>query len=334
MNRPIQDGFFLVWRQQRLVWWIFFVNLVLGLLAGLIPRTVLHTALDHSLYSQQLSNGFDVSVFLELLSKPEISATPWTSGSAIVGIIFLFYMLFLSGGILSAFHLDRRFTRGQFFEFCGDFFWRMVRLLLCAIIPFGIVFGLFSGVNTISGKMASNAPREMQGFWVQVLGTFGVILVGLFVRAWFDLAQARTVIDHVRGMFVLTFRCFVLSLRNVPRFILMYLVTTVFAAIAMVVSWYVWLGIPHTSFGASWLLLELLSLLLIAVRLWQRAAMVLWYDNYAELHAPSVLPPTAPLPPSVFVELERAPVDLASQEGLSADVSLPPPPSEPEDRKP
>ena len=334
MNRPIQDGFFLVWRQQRLVWWIFFVNLVLGLLAGLIPRTVLHTALDQSLHSQQLSKGFDVSVFLELLSKPEMSSTPWTAGSAIVGVIFLFYMLFLSGGILSAFHHDRRFTPGQFFEFCGDFFWRMVRLLLCSIIPFGIVFGLLSGVNTISGKMASNAANEMQGFWVQVLGTVVVILVGLFVRAWFDLAQARTVIDHVRGMFVLTFRSFVLSLRNVPRFILMYLVTTVFAAIAIVLSWYVWLGIPHTSFAASWLLLELLSLLLIAVRLWQRAAMVLWYDNYAQLHAPAVLPPPAPLPPPVFVELERAQVDLASQEGLPADVRLPPPPSEPEDRKP
>ncbi len=334
MNRPIQDGFFLVWRQQRLVWWIFFVNLVLGLLAGLIPRAVLHTTLDQSLYSQQLSKGFDASVFLELLSKPEISATPWTAGSVIVGIIFLFYMLFLSGGILSAFHLDRRFTRGQFFEFCGDFFWRMVRLLLCSIIPFGIVFGLFSAVNTISRKMASNAPREMQGFWVQVLGTFGAILVGLFVRAWFDLAQARTVIDHVRGMFVLTFRSFVLSLRNVPRFIMMYLVTTVFAAIASALSWYVWLGIPHTSFGASWLLLELLSLLLIAVRLWQRAAMVLWYDNYAELHAPAVLPPAAPLPPSVFVELERAPVDLTSEEGLPADVIDPPSPSEPGDPKP
>lgn len=122
MNRPIRDGFFLVWRHQRIVWWIFFVNLVLAFLASITPRIILHPVLDKSLYSEQLSKGFDLSVFGELLSRPDISATPWATSSFVVGVIFLFYMLFLSGGLLSAYQHDRKFTRGQFFEFCGDFF--------------------------------------------------------------------------------------------------------------------------------------------------------------------------------------------------------------------
>jgi hypothetical protein len=332
MNRPIHDGFFLVWRHQRLVWWIFLVNLVLGLLASITPRTVLHSTLDQNFYAQHLSRGFDAAVLIELLNKPEISATPWTIGSAIVGVIFLFYMLFLSGGVLSVYRHDRKFTRGQFFEFCGDFFWRMVRLLLCSIIPFGIVFGLLSAVNAISGKMANNAPNEMQGFWFQVVGTFVVLLIGMFVRGWFDLVQARTVIDHVRGMFVLTFRSLVLALRNSARIVIIYLVTTIVAAIAIVLTWYLWLTIPHTSFGASWLLLEVLGLLLIGIRLWQRAAMVLWYENYAELHAPPAVLPPAPPPPPVFVETERVPVEVVPAEGIPADIILPPPP-DPQDPK-
>jgi hypothetical protein len=323
MNRPIQDGFSLVWRHQRLVWWIFFVNLVLGFLASVTPRAILHSALDKNIYSEQLSKRFDAFVFIELLTKPDISATPWAVGSVVVGLVFLFYILFISGGVLSVYHHDRKFTRGQFFEFCGDFFWRMVRLLLCSIIPFGIVLSLLSGVNAISGKMATNAASDTQGFWFQVIGSFVVLLMGLFVRAWFDLAQARTIIDHVRGMFALTLRSFVLALRNIPRFLFMYLVTTVVAGIAIVAAWYLWLSIPHTSFGASWLLLQLLSLLLIGIRLWQRAAMVLWYDNYAQLQAPPVILPPAPLPPSAFIEVESTPVEAAPA-GIPAEVILPP----------
>lgn len=326
MNRPIRDGFFLVARHQRIVWWIFFVNLVLGFLASVTPRTILHTALDRNFYSQQLGRGFDGTVFSELLTRPEISITPWATGSFVVGVIFLLYMLFISGGVLSAYQHDRKFTRGQFFEFCGDFFWRFVRLMLCSVIPFGIVFGLLSGVNYISGKLSDNAPADRQGFWVQVFGTLVVILIGLFVRAWFDLAQARTVIDHVRGMFFLTFRSLWLSLRHLPRFVFMYFVPALVAAVAIAATWYVWLTIPHTSFGASWILLEVLSLLLIGLRLWQRASMVLWYENYAELHAPPVLAAPAPLPLPVFVD-----ADNSLTESVPPRPEPPPPAGETED---
>jgi hypothetical protein len=305
MNRPLIDGFSLVWRHQRLVWWIFFVNLFLGFLASIAPRVALHSPLDKSFYSQQLSQHFDVTVFMELLTKPEVSLTPAIAGSAVVGFIFVFYMLFLSGGIVSVYNMDRKLTRGEFFESCGTFFWRLFRLLLCSVIPFGVAFALYAKVQTVSGKMASDAAWELQGFWVHVAGAFLCLLMILFVRAWFDLAQASTVREDVRGMFFLTWRAFVLALRNAPRFVFMYFVVTIIGALLAIGSWLLWLNIPHQSFGASWLLLELLSLFMIGLRLWQRAAIVLWYDNYAAQQEVPVLPPLTPLPlPHDFVVTE------------------------------
>jgi hypothetical protein len=287
LKRPIRDGFFLVWRHQRLVWWIFLVNLVLGFLASLAPGVVLHSVLDKSLYAEEMSKHFDATVFAELLTKPEVSTLPWMTGSLAVGGIFLFYMLFISGGVLTIYHQGRKFNLGEFFESCGDFFWRMGRLLLWSIIPFAIVFGLLAVVQRVSGKMASDAPRELQGFFVQVGGSFLCLLFALFVRAWFDLAQARTIIDDVHGIRVLSFRSFVLALRNLPRLLSIYLTITLVAGIAVLAGWTLWLRIPNTSFGASWLLLELLTLVLVGVRLWQRAATLVWYENYAELHTQS-----------------------------------------------
>jgi len=309
LKRPIRDGLFLVWRHQRLVWWIFFVNLVLGFLASLAPGAVLHSVLDKSLYSEEMSKRFDAAVFFELLMKPEVSTAPWMAGSLAAGLIFLFYMLFISGGVLATYHQDRKLTRGQFFESCGDFFWRMVRLLLWSIIPFAIVFGLLAVVRRVSGKMASDAPRELQGFFVQVGGSFVCLVFALFVRAWFDLAQARMVIDRVRGIRVLSFRSFMLALRNLPRLVSIYLTTAFVAGLAVFAAWTLWLRIPHGSFGASWLLLELLTLVLVGVRLWQRAATVVWYENYAEMHTPPlpVLLIPSPPPTTELVEVVASP---------------------------
>jgi len=304
LKRPIRDGFFLVWRHQRLVWWIFFVNLVLGFLASLAPGAVLHSVLNKSLYTEEMSKRFDATVFAELLTKPEVSTLPWMTSSLAVGVIFLFYMLFISGGVLAIYHQDRKLTGGQFFESCGDFFWRMVRLLLWSIIPFAMVFGLPAVVQGVSGKMASDAPRELQGFFVQAGGSFLCLLFALFVRAWFDLAQARTVIDQVRGIRVLSFRSFVLALRNLPRLLSIYLTITLVAGIAVLAAWALWLRIPHASFGVSWLLLELLTLVLVGIRLWQRAATVVWYENYAELHTPPLPLPLTPSPPPTMELLE------------------------------
>lgn len=300
MKRPIRDGFSLVWRHQRLVWWIFFVNLVLGFFASIAPRVLLRPVLDKSMYATQLSQRFDATVFIELLSKPEVSLGPSVAGSVVVGAIFLFYMIFIAGGILVVYRDDRKLTRGEFFHSSGEFFWRMVRLLLCSIVPFGLVIALLAKVGTVSGKMAADAAWEMQGFWVQIAGYLVCLVVALFVRAWFDVAQAGTVIEGVRGMFKLSFRSFVLALRNLHRLLFIYLTTTSVCVLVTVAAWRLWLNISHQSFGRSWLLLEVVTLVMVAIRLWQRAATVLWYENYAELHAAPVPVTPVPLPTEVI----------------------------------
>ena len=106
------------------------------------------------------------------------------------------------------------------------------------------------------------------------------------------------------GMRVLSFRSFVLALRNLPRLLSIYLTTAIIAGIAVLAAWTLWLGIPHASFGISWLLLELLTLVLVGARMWQRAATVVWYENYAELHTPLFPLPLIPPPPTTMELVE------------------------------
>ena len=77
MNGSVRSSAGLVWRHQRLVWWIFAVNLVLAWLSSLPARATLSTVLDHSLESAKLVTGFDIGTFVLLLERPMFQRGRW-----------------------------------------------------------------------------------------------------------------------------------------------------------------------------------------------------------------------------------------------------------------
>ena len=83
----------LVWRRQRILWWIFFINLVLAHFAvrGLVERV--SPALVHSFASQRLVNGFDVTAIMELAVQPD---SPLETPGPVVfhySVIFAIFMI-------------------------------------------------------------------------------------------------------------------------------------------------------------------------------------------------------------------------------------------------
>ena len=102
MNGSVRSAAGLVWRHQRLVWWIFAVNLVLAWLSSLPARATLGTVLDHSLESAKLVTGFDIGTFVMLLRAIRMCSCPsLASGAVGAALIFLVYLLFIDGGVFT-----------------------------------------------------------------------------------------------------------------------------------------------------------------------------------------------------------------------------------------
>ena len=337
MYRPLSHGAVLVWRHQRLVWWIWFVNLFLGWLAAIAPRTLFGYAFNsnRSMLSSELVQGFDIGTFIALIARPEIALRSMVGGSVAFSLVFLFYVLFISGGVLAVYSEDRRLSKAEFFGKAGEYFWRMVRLMLFSIVPFGIVFAIASGVNALASKMGEKADTAVPEYRVLIIGGFICLLLALWIRAWFDLAQTRTVCDQERGMFALTFRALGLAFRKTLRFLGIYLGTTIVGVIVAVCAFLIWLNIPHARYVASWTLLELVSLILIGIRLWQRAAMMVWYTNYVSVHlAPpavmhTVIPSAIPMATPSEPQPEAGITSPAPEEPtVEAPTTHPPEPEE------
>lgn len=305
MNRSVRSSAGLVWRHQRLVWWIFAVNLVIAWLNSLPVRATLSTVLNHSLQSAKLVTDFDLGTLVLLVERPDVSARSLAPTAIGAGLTFLVFLLFLDGGVFTVFLEDRKLSRAEFFENAGLFFWRMTRLALYSVLPFGLLAAANGRLSGFAAKLANDAPPEKLGFFVHVAGALVIVVVALFVRLCFDLAQARVVRDNERQVLRALWSSLKLAFRSGKLFA-QYLGIGVFAAATFGVGLGIWAYLPHSATGATFLVLELMTITQIASRLWLKAASARWV---ALLPSEVALSPTAVTEtPAPVIEVGQSPL--------------------------
>lgn len=296
----VSAGAGIVFRHQRILWWVFGINFVLGAIASMLPRSLFSPALGRSLAASKISGNFDLVAFVELLMRPDFTLAPAVGGSVALQLVFFAFLLFVTGGILTVYREDRRLTTAEFFEACGLYVWRFVRLLLFSLVPLALVAAFYAIVSAIAGKVGENTAYESHAFYVSVAGLFVAAVLALFVRLWFDVAQVRAVAQNERRMWSNMWRALVISVKALGTLLWMYFRISLVAWVVLIVGIWLWLRIPGQHFGISWLLLEVVLLVQIAVRLWQRASAITWYKRYAEEHPALAVEFTTPAP--VMVE--------------------------------
>jgi hypothetical protein len=185
----IREGAHLVWRRQRVLWWLYGINLFLGLIGTLPTANNVGAILNHSLAAEHLVNGFDLSFFVELAAQPSHPLSAGAPASILLAVVFFALWLLFEGGILETYQRDSRLTTSQFFEACGRMFWRFVRLLIFTLIALVPVVMIARAVERWSDRLANDAPHAMMGFWLEIAGILVVALLLMAVRLWFDMAR-------------------------------------------------------------------------------------------------------------------------------------------------
>lgn len=278
----------LVWRRQRVLWWVYAINLVLALLGTLPAAFRIGSVLNASLAAERLRTGFDVALFAELAAHPDVSLGAQVPGSFFFVLLFFVFILFVTGGILEVYRRDLPLAAGEFFQACGAFFWRWVRLLIFLLIVLVPILILDRVLNRWSGRLASDSPREMLGFWVQVAGLGVVLFLLMAVRLWFDMAQVRAVAENERVMRRTLVSAFKLTLGSFGQLFWMYLRISLLAWAGLAAAIWVWVKfVPPERVGISFLLSQAVVLLWLGTRLWQRASETLWYQRRYPAPAPA-----------------------------------------------
>jgi hypothetical protein len=300
----MRDGAHRVWRHQRILWWLLAVNFILAEFGTMPMASRVGRVADHSLFSQRLTDGFDLLAFVDLASNPDVAFWSKSSDSLLFSLVFFVFAMFLTGGILETYRTNRKLSKGEFFQACGAFFWRWARLLVFMLIVLVPVFFLAYGITKWSGNLSDDAPQEKLGFWVDLVGLLFVLLLMMAIRLWFDMAQVRAVAQDERAMRRSLARAFKLTFGKLGSLYWLYFRISFLAWLGLAASVWIWLRIPAQRVGSTFFLFEVLVAWWIGTRLWQRASETVWYERHAEVPvlasvipiAPE-LPPVAPLPP-------------------------------------
>ena len=289
----LSEGFRRVWHYQRVLWFIFGINVVFGHF-GAGAATHKLDLLDHTLQSRRLTDVFDYGTFSALSSNPEVKLFEVGGVSIGFSLVFFVGMLFLTGGILEAYRSGRRLTTREFFEACGSYFWRWVRLFILMLIVLIPVMIFVYSVGSSSGEMMLNAAQEKNAFWLLVGDVvFGGLLL-MCIRLWFDMAQVRAVVEEETGMIRNAGAAFKVMLGNFGTLFWMYLRISVLGWLVLALGLWIWTKTPARQFDLAFLCLEVVVLTGFGVRLWQRASEMAWYQR--KFLAPLAVAPVAPAP--------------------------------------
>jgi hypothetical protein len=275
-------------RNKRYVVWFFLLNLGFAHFGATAFSDSAHKILDHSLYADRLLHGFNLTVFTELLTRPEFGPLPSASHPAMMfAVVFFLASVLFMPGVLLGYASDHRLPRDEFYRACGRNVWRFVRLFLFFAVIAGFIAGILFGALNALMAAADKTSHERLPFFVQLLGTGIIFLVLTVIRIWFDLAQTDVVLRDqpaARKSVVAGFRK---TRHNLGRLLGSYVVVAIVALAVLVVGFSLWYAIvPPSSVVGAFIIGEATLLLLLAMRFWQRATTVAFYVR--ELAEPMV----------------------------------------------
>ncbi|MFZ0909849.1 MAG: hypothetical protein WCC76_04475 [Candidatus Acidiferrales bacterium] len=291
----------LVWRRQRVLWWVFIINLVLASLSAHTITGRVAPVLDHSLASiPLLVQGFHLSATSELGGPPEeyltVGSTP-----IYYSVIFFFFMLLATGGILEAYWQDSTLSTGEFFKSGGSYFWRFFRLvlfLLLVLIPVGIIAAASRGIgNAIDQKSIS----PLAWVWFEVGAIFVLTFLLMSVRLWFDMAEVIAVAESETRSRKCLGRGAKIVWHNFGSLFWLYFRISVVGWIVLAAGLHFWVRqVRPASITTSLIISQLIVLFWLGARFWQRASETLWYKNYlSRAETESVAPTPSPYEPSL-----------------------------------
>jgi hypothetical protein len=109
------------------------------------------------------------------------------------------------------------------------------------------------------------------------------LLLALWVRLWFDIAEVRAVARNERGMWRNLWTAWRITWHDSRHLFRIYFCISLVAWVTLVIGLVIWAHLPPTSLPLSFVLLELIVFAQLMTRLWQLASATTWYQRHAEM---------------------------------------------------
>jgi hypothetical protein len=275
----------LVNRKARLVFFLWFANLLFSLIIAAPFFLLWSREYSASPAGERLANGMDFLWLGDFIFKFQ-SVLPSLLGWILVpGLIYLGLNIFFAGGLLGRLGSAGEKPRlSEFLADCGKYFPRFFRLFWISLAGFLIFFGAAGLLlSRLFNLWLDNAPGEWTVFIGSNLRLVVLLLLFSIVRMLFDYARILLVVEDSKKTLRTSLRAAGFVFRNFFRAWSLYLMTGIFFLAAGLLSIKLGKIIPRDT--AGWLaLFFLLQQLFIVFRMWTRNMFFASGLNFFEFH--------------------------------------------------
>ncbi|MFY9978435.1 MAG: hypothetical protein WA252_00460 [Candidatus Sulfotelmatobacter sp.] len=289
-----------VGHNKRYIIWFYLLNVGLAWLGAGAFHNQVHEILDHSLRADRLLHGFDFGVLVGMFARPEFGPMMASAAPAMhfAVLYFLLTALFMPG-VLQGYASNFRLPRDEFFRACGRNLWRFIRLMIVAAIVMGIAAGALFGSRTPLLKKAAESTNELLPFYVSMASLCLIFVVMTALRIWFDLAEADVVLSDqsaVRRSIASGFRH---MWRDLGLLLGAYVLIAIVGIVILAGGILFWIRfVPSASVFGAVIVSQLILILLLIMRFWQRAIAVTYYLRSM----------VEPIPEKPFAPAETGPI--------------------------
>ena len=298
-KRLLSSGLAMVARNKRYLVWFWLLNLTLAEFGTGAFRRSAHAVLDHSLAADKLVHGFHLATMSELFARPEFGQmSAMTMPAFYFAFIFLLATALFLPGVFEGYASGERLPRDDFFRACGRNLWRFIRLMIIAGIVMGIVAGALFGIQGVLLKKVAESTNEVLPFQVHMASLAVIFLIMTTLRIWFDLAEVDIVLKDQRAVRKSIWAGLRHTLGSLFRLLANYVVITIIAAIVLVGGLWAWEKfVAPASVLSAFLLAQVILLLLLIPRFWQRGVAVSYWQQKMMVPAAATTPAPIPLEP-------------------------------------
>jgi hypothetical protein len=263
----------------RYLIWFWLLNLVLALFASYAFRGQVGAILDNSLHADQLLHSFNITSFIELLAMPQSgSLQASTLPTYCFALLFAVATLLLMPGVFRQYTSEYRVSRDEFFRTCGRNLWRFIRLVLVYGVIAGVVTGILFGIRFGLMTAADKTTNEVLPFWVGTAMLAVIFLVATLLRIWFDLAEADVVVRDQNAVRKSVGAGFRYTRRHWGRLLAVYVGIAILALVVLAGGIWLWhVLVPPSSVFGAFVIGQIMMLLWLAARFWQRAVAAVFY---------------------------------------------------------
>lgn len=181
------------WAAKRMRVLYYLVSLFCGVVLAIPMRSLLSDKISETLLGQALGGRFDMNFFADFIANFEGFGDTWFGLVMIIPIFYLLTNVFLSGGALSVFVSEEKYSTTMFWSGSARYFGRFLRLWLMALPVFGVFFLIIFLEKGVTRLLFGADPYQYVTYWAGWVRTGLIAFAMMMSYIFFDYARIYAV---------------------------------------------------------------------------------------------------------------------------------------------